>query len=125
MTAPLAAGLACIALVLALPARAQEAPLRSFELAIEHGLVPIGARAMRVAKGNRVRLRITSDRAGEVQLPGYMLEAKLEPGKAASLAFTANATGTYPLYWQAENAAGGKAGKTNNVPLATLEVRVR
>jgi hypothetical protein len=125
MTAHLAAGLACIALGLAFPARAEEPVQRNFELAIEHGLVPIGARAMRVRKGNRVRLRITSDQPGEVHMPGYALETKLEPGKAANLTFTANATGAYPLYWQAEGATPAKAGRTNNVPLATLEVRVR
>jgi hypothetical protein len=125
MSLRLCLALGSLALAAALSAGADEPALKSFDLAIEHGLVPVGQRAMRVSKGNRVRLRITSDEAGVVQMPGYSLDAKLVPGKTASLAFIANATGRYPLFWQADTEAPGKPANPNAVPLATLEVKLR
>jgi hypothetical protein len=113
-----------LALAGCLAASAQEPVYKTFDLAIEHGLVPVGQRLIRVSKGNHVRLRITSDKAGEVQLPGYTQEAKLVPGKTASLSFVAGTTGRHPLYWQPEGEAAGKAANPNAVPLATLEVKL-
>jgi hypothetical protein len=106
-------------------AGAQEPVYKTFDLAIEHGLVPVGQRVMRAGKGNHVRLRITSDMAGEVQLPGYVLEAKLVPGKTTNLSFVATTTGQHALYWQPELEAAGKPANPNAVPLATLEVKLR
>ena len=111
-----------LALAACFAAGAEEPVYRTFELAIEHGLVPVGQRVMRVRKGNVVRLRITSDVAGEVQFPSHSLDTKVLPGKTTNLSFTAASTGRHPLYWRAEGAAPGKAA--NAPPLATLEVKL-
>ena len=81
-------------------------------------------RTLRVEKDDRVRLRVTSDRAGELHLHGYRLETKVVPGSVAELAFTAYATGRYPLEWHAHGGDGGSRAH-HGPPLAAIEVRPR
>lgn len=102
-----------------------ERPLKTFALDIAHGLAPVGQRAVRVAKNDRVRFRITSDEAGEVHLHGYNLEARVVAGKTVDLSVTVNATGRYPLYWHPATEAPRAASGHSAAPLATLEVRPR
>jgi heme/copper-type cytochrome/quinol oxidase subunit 2 len=77
---------------------------------------------LRVEKDDSVRLRVTSEVAGEIHLHGYRLEMKVAPGTQAELQFKAHATGRYRIEW---HAAGGAAmkGDHHGPPLATLEVR--
>lgn len=114
---------AVLALASALAVGSDQPVYKTFDLAIEHGLVPVGQRVLRVKKGNVVRLRVTSDVAGELQFPSHALDAKVMPGKTASLSFTATSTGRHPLYWRADGAAPAKAGSPN-AALATLEVKL-
>ena len=69
-----------------------------------------------------MRLKLTSDAAGDLHLHGYRLEVQLTPGAPAELAFTAFATGRFRFEWHAENDTA-KAGDHHGAPLATLEVR--
>jgi hypothetical protein len=97
---------------------------RGFDLAVavqsNRGDAP---RVLRVLEGDAVRLRIRSDSAGEVHLHGYRLAARVLPGTAAELAFTAHATGRFRIEWHA--GSGTPAPSHHAPPLAILEVRPR
>ena len=112
-----------LALAAAFAGAEEGRPLKTFTLDIESGLAPVGQRAIRVAKKDRLRFRITSDVAGEVHLHGYELEVKVVPGKTASLDVTVNATGRFPLYWHPADAPAATGHSA--APLATIEVRPR
>ncbi len=113
-----------VAAAVAASALAANPPEKTFDLALAlaRGVAPAEQRVMRVSKGDAVRLRLTSDSAGDIHLHGYRLEAKLAPGQPAELAFTAYATGRYRLEW---HGAGddAKTGQHHGPALATLEVR--
>jgi hypothetical protein len=104
-------------------ADAAELPQKIFELTIVHGTVPPPERLLKVEKGDALKLRITSDTPGELHLHGYRLAAKLAPGQPAELAFTAYATGRYPLEWHAAGEASSTSAHRRGPPLATLEVQ--
>ena len=98
-------------------------PERTFELTIVNGTVPASQRLLKAEKGDALKLRITSDAPGELHLHGYRLAAKLVPGQPAELAFTAYATGRYPLEWHATGEAATTGAHRRGPPLATLEVQ--
>ena len=75
-----------------------------------------------VVKDDMVRLRVTSEAAGEIHLHGYRLEIKLEPGTPQELSFKARATGRYRIEWHLAGEAE-KKGDHHGPPFATLEVR--
>jgi hypothetical protein len=104
-------------------ADAAELPQKFFELTIVHGTAPPPQRLLKVEKGDALRLRITSDAPGELHLHGYRLAAKLAPGQPAELAFTAYATGRYPLEWHAAGEAAATGAHRRGASLATLEVQ--
>ena len=104
-------------------ARAADAPEQTFDLTIARGVALKEQRLIRVEKGAAVKLRISSDAAGEIHLHGYRLEAHLAPGKLAEIAFAAHATGRYRIEWHAAGEPAGKGGGHHSAPLATLEVR--
>ena len=83
-------------LLAAIPAAADEV---AFDLRIAGGRVDPAVATLRARRGDDVRLRITSDRAGTVHLHGYGFSAELAPQVPVTLAFTATATGRYPLHW--------------------------
>jgi hypothetical protein len=64
---------------------------------VTQGTVTTTADRVRVARGQRVILRVTSDEADEVHLHGYELERELTPGKPTELAFTADQVGVFEL----------------------------
>lgn len=97
---------------------------RSFGLDLAGGKVPAAQRALRVEKGDAVRVRVTSDAPGELHLHGYELAATVAPGAAAELSFTARATGRYRFEWHRAGEAA-KGGAHHGPPLAVLEVRPR
>ncbi len=104
-------------------AQAADAPQKTFDLVIVHGAVPAPQRLLKVEKGDVLRVRITSDAPGELHVHGYRLSVKLLPGQPGELAFTAYATGRYPIEWH--DAAATTASRHRSAPLATLEVRPR
>ena len=94
---------------------------RTFTLVTVDGLAPPAQQTLRVTKGDKVEVNITSNVAGEVHLHGYRLVAKVAPAKTATWRFTAHATGRYRLEWHA--AGGSDAAAPHHGPaLAVLEV---
>ena len=58
---------------------------------------PATARVIRVKQGDRVRLSVTSDRSGALEVHGYHEEAHVEPGNKTTLSFVAAKTGRFPI----------------------------
>ena len=52
---------------------------------------------IQVHEGERVQLQINSDRRDELHLHGYDLHARLAPGTTASVQFTADRSGRFPV----------------------------
>jgi hypothetical protein len=96
----------------------------TFDIKIEGGRVPAAMQLIRVNEGDRVKLRCTSDQPIVLHLHGYDIEKRVAPGAVTELAFTAYATGRFPIHVHAQEAgAGGHAHE--DAPLATLEVYPR
>jgi hypothetical protein len=74
-----------------------QAPARTFELHIALRQVPAAQRVLRAAQGERLELRWSSDEPLTLHLHGYNIEARVEPGKPAVMAFTARSTGRFPV----------------------------
>ena len=94
-----------------------------FDLKIENGQVAPDMRLIRVKQGDAVRLRWTSDRRIALHLHGYDIEIKVDPGAVADMAFTARATGRFPVEEHKPNARAGQSH--GEVPLVRIEVRPR
>ena len=103
-------------------AHAQTAEV-TFDLKIEKGRVAPSMRLIRVKQGDAVRLRWSTDRAIALHLHGYDIEIKVEPGKPADMAFTARATGRFPIEEHKPDARGGHSH--GEAPLARIEVYPR
>lgn len=52
---------------------------------------------VKISQGDTVALRVNADEPMEVFLHGYDVEARVRPGEASTLQFTANLLGHYPL----------------------------
>jgi hypothetical protein len=108
-------------LITAGPALAAELTL---DIKIERGRVPDAMRLIRVNEGDVVKLRWTSDQPIVLHLHGYDIEKRVAPGAITELAFTAFATGRFPIQVHAQGAGAG--GHTHeDAPLATIEVYPR
>jgi hypothetical protein len=118
--AALFAGL--VALLTASNAHAQPAEV-TFDLKIEKGRVAQNMRLIRVKQGDAVRLRWSADHPIALHLHGYDIEVKVEPGKTADMAFTARATGRFPIEEHKPDARGGHSH--GEAPLARIEVYPR
>jgi hypothetical protein len=94
----------------------------TFELSVERGRVRQAMRLIRVKQGDAVRLRWRSDRPLLLHLHGYDIETKIEPGAVAELAFTARATGRFPIHVHTPKQGGGH---THEAPLVQVEVLPR
>jgi hypothetical protein len=94
----------------------------TFELSVERGRVSQAMRLVRVKQGDAVRLRWRSDRPLLVHLHGYDIETRIEPGAVAELAFTARATGRFPIHVHTPKQGGGH---THEAPLVQVEVLPR
>jgi hypothetical protein len=117
----LAFGAACCTAGAAEPPPAEV--LRSLRI-IDGTLAP-EERLIAVQKDDRLRLRITSNLAGELHLHAYRLGVAVAPGQAAELAFTAHATGRFRIEWHPAAARADAPDAHHAPPLATLEVRPR
>jgi len=105
-------------------ASAAQIPAQTFELTVPRSAAPVKPRVLRVEKDDLVRLRVTSEVAGEIHLHGYRLELKLTPGTPGELQFKARATGRFRIEWHSAGAAE-KPESHHSPPLAILEVRPR
>lgn len=104
-----------LGLVAAQPVAAEP---RVIDLAIRGGALPPEQRVLRVQQGDAVTLRWTSDRALTLHLHGYDIERRVTPGTAATMSFTARATGRFSI-----EVHGGQAGR--DATLGYLEVHPR
>ena len=100
-----------------------QTPEVAFDIRIEKGRVAQSMRQIRVKQGDAVKLRWTTDRPTLLHLHGYDIETKVEPGAVAEMAFTANATGRFPVEEHKPNARGGHSH--GEAPLVRIEVRPR
>jgi hypothetical protein len=95
-----------------------------FVLRIEHGRVPENMRLIRVKQGDIVKLQWSADQPVSVHLHGYDIERRVEPGAVVEIAFTANATGRFPIHGHStRDRSGGHAHEES--PLAYIEVYPR
>jgi hypothetical protein len=114
----------CLMPFVGLPATAHaQTQELTFDLKIEHGAVPANMRLIRVKQGDAVKLRWSSDRPITLHLHGYDIERKVIPGTVAEMAFTANATGRFPVEEHRADARGGHSH--GQAPLVRLEVYPR
>jgi FtsP/CotA-like multicopper oxidase with cupredoxin domain len=81
-------------------------------------------RLIRVKEGDVVRLRWTTDQPVIVHLHGYDIEQLLVPGGVTELAFTAYATGRFPVHIHAPQERGA-GGAHEEAPLVVIEVYPR
>ena len=70
---------------------------RVFDLAIHGGSLAPEQRVIRVQQGDAVTLRWTSDRALTLHLHGYDVGQRVNPRTTATMSFTAQATGRFPI----------------------------
>ena len=96
----------------------------TFDIRIEHGRVPDEMRLMRVHEGDVVKLRWTSDQPLILHLHGYDIEKRVAAGAVTELAFTAYATGRFPIHLHAPGADAGSHAH-EGAPLAIIEVYPR
>jgi hypothetical protein len=96
----------------------------TFDIKIERGRVPDTMRLIRVTEGDVAKLRWTSDQPLVLHLHGFDIEKRIAPGAVTEFAFTAYATGRFPIHIHEQGAgAGGHAHE--DLPLATVEVYPR
>ena len=69
----------------------------TFDVAIEDRSVVGGHTTFEAKQGDSVTFNLTADEAGEFHLHGYDLRAESEAGGEATIAFTADATGSFPI----------------------------
>jgi hypothetical protein len=93
----------------------------TFDIKIDHGRVPDTMRLIRVNEGDVVKLRWTSDQPIVLHLHGYDIEKRVAPDAVTELAFTAYATGRFPIHVHAQG-AGASGHAHEDAPLATIEV---
>jgi hypothetical protein len=91
---------------------------RVLELAIHGAKSPAKPTVWSVLENDRVVVRVTSDQPVQVHLHGYDIESDVAPNHPASLRFTANATGRFPIEIHSKEPKKQK-------PLAYIEVQPR
>jgi len=70
---------------------------RRYDWQLLGGRLAAGQSVLAVTQGEQVQLSVTADRAGELHLHGYDLQAKLQPGVAVVLNFVADRSGRFEL----------------------------
>jgi hypothetical protein len=114
---------AALAITVPVTIAAAQAPEVAFDLRIEKGRVAQDKRLIRVHQGDAVKLRWTTDRPIVLHLHGYDIETRAEPGRSAEMAFTARATGRFPIEEHKPDARGGHSH--GEAPLVRIEVYPR
>jgi len=122
--APRSARWALVLLLITAGSAAVLAAELTFDIKVERGRVPDTMRLIRVNEGDIVKLRWTSDQPLILHLHGYDIEKRIAAGAVTVLAFTAYATGRFPIHVHAQGTAvGGHAHE--DAPLAIIEVYPR
>jgi heme/copper-type cytochrome/quinol oxidase subunit 2 len=90
------------------PASPPRPAAHAFEVELrEAGMTPV---EIAVSRGDRVTLRITSDRPAELHVHGYDLTAAVRPGEAVELEFEADITGRFAIEDHLAGAGHSHAG---------------
>ena len=122
--APRSARWALVLLLITAGSAAVLAAELTFDIKVERGRVPDTMRLIRVNEGDIVKLRWTSDQPLILHLHGYDIEKRIAAGAVTVLAFTAYATGRFPIHVHAQGTVvGGHAHQ--DAPLAIIEVYPR
>jgi hypothetical protein len=90
------------------------ADTRVIDLRIAGRRLEEGPATIRLAKGEKVVLRWTSDERALLHLHGYDLEAALEPGVRTPMAIDAHLIGRFPVTAHGFGPAAGKAAAANH-----------
>ena len=90
------AGAAAVAVAVLAAPPITRAETKAFDIAIKDGKV-VGAKSVRVTRGDRVILSWTSDKPMKLHLHGYDIERTVGPDKPADMMFDARATGRFPV----------------------------
>ncbi len=96
---------------------------RVFDLRIEDGKVAENMRVVRVTQGDTVRLRWTTGAPVVLHLHGYDIEKEVTPGEVTEFAFTARATGRFPVNVHREGES--HAAAHDEAPAVFVEVYPR
>ena len=78
------------------PWQPEQAP-RGFEVRVAEANVISGPRVIRVTRGERVEIIWSTDRPHDIHLHGYDIDLRLTPDETKAMAFTAHATGRFPV----------------------------
>ena len=70
---------------------------RLIEVRVTGGKVETASRRVEVDRGQKVRIRVQSDRSEEVHVHGYDLSRPVGPGQPAVIEFTADAPGVFEV----------------------------
>lgn len=87
----------CAAAGLAPAALANKPDEKAFNLSLRNGRLESQNNTLRVRRGERVELRFSTDRPIQLHLHGYDIEAGASPESPATIAFTANIPGRFPV----------------------------
>lgn len=79
------------------PSPTPESKVKTFELVVENKKLVSGPETIKVNQGDELTIKITSDEAEEFHVHAYDNSVELEPGKQATLTFTANLSGRFPF----------------------------
>ena len=77
------------------PVEPAEPPVTT--ISVKGGVLAGGAKTIRVAKNDVVRIVVSSDVPDEIHLHGYDIEREAEPGQPARFKFKADAEGAFEL----------------------------
>ena len=87
----------CAAAGLAQAALADKPGEKAFNLSLRNGLLESKNNTLLVRRGERVELRFTTDRPIQLHLHGYDIEAGASPESPATISFTADIPGRFPV----------------------------
>ncbi|WSK01665.1 cupredoxin domain-containing protein [Streptomyces sp. NBC_01320] len=76
---------------------AEPRPDRTLEIVISHGTVSPAPGRTELRKGQRIELRVRTDRADTLHVHGYDKEARLPAGRTTTLTLTADRTGLFEV----------------------------
>ena len=95
----------CAAAGLAHAAPADTPGEKAFNLSLRNGRLESKNNTLRVRRGERVELRFSTDRPIQLHLHGYDIEAGASPQSPATISFTADIPGRFPVSEHAQGKA--------------------
>lgn len=87
----------CAAAGLAQAAPADKPGEKAFNLSLRNGRLESTNNTLRVRRGERVELTFSTDRPIQLHLHGYDIEAGASPESPATISFTADIPGRFPV----------------------------